>query len=41
MAIHLDEFLTKLPPNKREAIGKRAAELIAEDAAKHPEPNNH
>jgi transcriptional regulator with XRE-family HTH domain len=32
MAIRLDDFVAKLPEDHREAIGKRTAELIAEEA---------
>jgi len=34
MAIRLDDFLAKLPPDEQETIKKRTAELIAEEAAR-------
>ncbi|HEV3163185.1 MAG TPA: hypothetical protein VGZ22_04025 [Isosphaeraceae bacterium] len=32
MAIKLDDYLTKLPKKRQQAIKKRAAELIADEA---------
>jgi hypothetical protein len=32
MAVKLDDYVAKLPKKRQEAIGKRTAELIAEEA---------
>jgi TRAP-type C4-dicarboxylate transport system substrate-binding protein len=36
MSIRIDDFFAKLPADRQEAIRKRAAELIAEEARTRP-----